>query len=105
MSDVILHEQSDVAFRLGEAIEFELQDEEKKLLCNRVCLEKDLSRLSMLPDAKCFLKKIAENDSLRRDVLHPKILMRKMFGNETLTVLRQKSRALQKDLCKQLKMN
>ena len=105
MSDVILHEQSDVAFRLGEAIEFELQDQEKKLLCNRVCLEKDLSRLSGLPEARCFLTKIGENPLLRRDVMHPNILTRKMLFNETVTILREKRKVLQKDLCKDLKIN
>lgn len=105
MADAVLHEQSDLAFRLGEAIEFELVDDEKKLLCNRLCLEKDLSRLGGLPDAKCFLKKIADNRLLRRDIFHPTILMRKLLANETLSVLREKRKVLQSDLCKKLELN
>jgi hypothetical protein len=34
-----------MAFRLGEAIEFELIDQDKKLLCNNLCLQKDLAQL------------------------------------------------------------
>jgi hypothetical protein len=60
MFTIMLRNLSAMAFRLGEAIEFELIDQDKNLLCNRLCIEKDLSRLSGLSDAKCILQNFLE---------------------------------------------
>jgi len=55
-----INDYTEMAFRLGEAIEFELIDQDNKLLCNNFCLQKDLSQLKALPDAKCFLEKVSK---------------------------------------------
>ena len=46
MSTIMLRDHNAMSFRLGEAIEFELLDEDKNLLCNKFCMSKSLSRLS-----------------------------------------------------------
>jgi hypothetical protein len=83
------------AFQLGEAIEFELLDQDNKLLCNRLCIEKSLSQLKRLPNAKCFLKKLSRNHDLQQDLITPAIL-RKRRTNESLISLDDKRNDLQK---------
>jgi len=104
MSRRMLRNYVAMAFRLGEAIEFELVDQDNQMLCNQLCMKKGLSRLSSLPDAKCFLRKIAQNSDLQQDTHQPSILMKRKKTNESRTMLRQKQEELQ-NKCKKLKMN
>lgn len=104
MSTIMLRDHGAMAFRLGEAIEFELVDQDNKVLCNRICMEKDPSRLSGLPDAKCFLQKLARNSDIRQDAIKPTIIMKKPKPTETLLILHDQRKELQ-NKCKSLKMN
>lgn len=72
-----LNEQLPVAFRLGEAIEFDLVDRHDRTLCNRSCLGKSLSQLKRIPHAKCFVRKLKRDQHFQRDPLKPTILMKR----------------------------
>jgi len=99
-----INDFSEMAFRLGEAIEFELIDHDKKLLCNKLCLQKDLSQLKSLPDAKCFLEKISKNSDLRQDAIKPSVLIKRPKPQETLAKLQEKRVQVQ-NKCSKLKIN
>ena len=101
---IMLREQSALSFRLGEAIEIELHDRDGKVLCNRLCLEKDSSRLSGLPDAKCFLRKLADYADVRQDAQKPGIIMKAMKVGETLVTLHDQRKELQNVKCKKLQI-
>jgi hypothetical protein len=100
----MIHDHTDMAFRLGEGIEFELVDQEKNLLCNRACLEKDLSRLRGLPDAKCFLEKLSKNTDFRQDAIKPNLLIRRPKIEESLVKLQEKRKDVQ-NKCNKLKID
>jgi hypothetical protein len=99
-----INDHSEMAFRLGEAIEFELIDQDKKLLCNNLCLQKDLAQLKSLPDAKCFLEKVSKNSDLRQDAIKPSILIKRPTLQDSLTKLQDKRKDIQ-NKCSKLKMN
>ena len=101
---IMLREQSALSFRLGEAIEIELYDRDDKVLCNRLCLEKDPSRLSGLPDARCFLRKLDDYAEVRQDSQKPGIIMKAMKSGETLVTLHDKRKELQNVQCKKFEM-
>jgi len=86
ISTIKLHDHSALAFRLGEAIKFELFDQDNKLLCNQLCMKKNLSRL---PDAKCFLEKLARNSDIQQDPMKPTIIMKRRKSNESLDNIRK----------------
>jgi hypothetical protein len=104
MSRRMLRNYGAMAFRRGEAIEFELVDQDNRMLCNQLCMKKSLSRLSDLPDAKCFLRKVARNSDFQQDTHQPSILMKRKNTNESRMMLRNKQNELQ-NKCKKLKMN
>jgi hypothetical protein len=99
-----IQDHNEMSFRLGEAIEFELVDQDKKLLCNRMCLDKDLSQLRGLPDAKCFLEKLAQNSDLRQDALKRNLLIRRPKLHEPLVKLEERRKDIQ-NKCSKLKMD
>jgi hypothetical protein len=99
-----INDFSEMAFRLGEAIEFELIDQNNKLLCNNLCLQKDLSQLNGLPDAKCFLEKVSKNSDLREDAIKPSILIKRPTPQQSLAILQDKRIDVQ-NKCIQLKMD
>ena len=105
MSTILLRDHSALAFRLGEALEFELHDRDNKLLCNRLCVEKGPSRLSSLPEAQCFLRKLAANTDLEPEVLKPTVIMRRLQPSETLLTLHDKRKELQNKKCDKFKMD
>ena len=98
-----INDHSDMAFRLGEAIEFELIDQEKKLLCNNLCLQKDLAALKALPDAKCFLEKVSKDSDFRQDAIKPSILIKRPTIRDSLAKLDDQRKDLQSK-CSKLKM-
>ena len=104
MTDIILRDRSAMSFRLGEAIEFELVDQDKKLLCNRLCMERGLSCLAGVPDAKCFFQKLAQDSDIQRDVIKPTLLMKRMDQNQSFAILQDKRKELQ-NRCKKRKTN
>jgi hypothetical protein len=81
MSNIMLRDHSALAFRLGEAIKFEIFDQDNKLLCNQSCMKKNLSHL---PDAKCFLEKLSRNSDFQQDPMKPTILMKRQKSNQSL---------------------
>ena len=95
-----INDHSEMAFRLGEGIEFELVDRDNKLLCNRLCLQKDLSKLSALPDAKCFLEKVSKNSDFRQDAIKPNVLIKRPQLNEPLSKLESKRKDIQEKCAK-----
>lgn len=98
-----INDHSEMAFRLGEAIEFELIDQDKKLLCNNLCLQKDLAALKALPDAKCFLEKVSKDSDFRQDAIKPSILIKQPKLQESLTKLQDQRKDLQ-NKCDKLKI-
>jgi hypothetical protein len=90
-----INDNTDMAFRLGEAIEFELVDQDKKLLCNNLCLQKELSSLRALPDAKCFLEKVSKDTDFRQDAIKPNLLIKRPKITESLLKLQDKRKDLQ----------
>jgi hypothetical protein len=103
LTNLTINDHSEMAFRLGEAIEFELIDQDKKLLCNNLCLQKDLSKLKSLPDAKCFLEKISKNSDFRQDAIKPSILIKRPQIHDSLTKRQEKRKDVQ-NKCSKLKM-
>ncbi len=103
LTSLTINDQSEMAFRLGQAIDFELVDQDKKLLCNNLCLQKDISQLKSLPDAKCFLEKISKNSDFRQDAIKPSILLKRPHLHESLTKLQEKRKDLQ-EKCSKLKI-
>jgi hypothetical protein len=99
-----INDYSEMAFRLGEAIEFELIDQDNKLLCNNLCLQKDLSKLKELPDAKCFLEKVSKDSAFRQDAIKPSILIKRPTPQEPLAKLQDKRIDVQ-NKCSKLKMD
>lgn len=78
------HDHLPMAFRLGEAIEFDLVDQHDRPLCNRACLGRSLSQLKTIPGAKCFMRKIKRNHDFQRDPLKPMILMKRNQNKNSL---------------------
>ena len=104
LTSLKINDHSELAFRLGQAIDFELLDHDKKLLCNNLCLQKDLSQLKALPDAKCFLEKISKNPDFRQDAVKPNLLLKRPHIHESLTKLQEKRKDLQ-EKCSKLKID
>ncbi|CAF4068179.1 unnamed protein product [Adineta steineri] len=102
-SFIMLRDFGAMEFRLGQAIEYELVDQDNNLLCNRRCMKKRLSKLSGLPDAKCFLQKLSHNSDIRRDRHNPTILMKRTESDESLMKLHDVRKELQ-NKCKKLRM-
>jgi hypothetical protein len=92
------------AFQLGEAIEVELVDQHKNVICNRFCMEKNFSHMKRSSNAKCFLKKISRNHDLQQDFNKPTILMKRTKPNESLVTIHDQRKDLQ-NKCKKLKMD
>ncbi|CAF1303479.1 unnamed protein product [Adineta steineri] len=98
-----INDHSEMAFRLGEAIEFELVDKKDNLLCNKICLQKDVSTLGV-SEAKCFLQKFSKISDLRQDAIKPNILLRQTTPVESLIKLQDKRKDIQ-NKCIKLKMD
>lgn len=105
MTTILLRDHSALSFRLGEAMEFELHDQDNKVLCNRLCMEKGPSRLSSLPEAQCFLRKLAANTDLEQEVMKPTVVMRRLQPTETLLTLHDKRKELQNKKCEKFQMD
>ena len=99
-----INDRTEMAFRLGEAIEFELLDQDKKVLCNLSCLQKDIATLKVVPDAQCFLRKVLKNSDIRLDAVKPNLLMKRSKGQQSLVQLQDKREEVQKQ-CNKLKVN
>jgi hypothetical protein len=99
-----INDYTEMAFRLGEAIEFELVDQDNKVLCNKICLQKDLSKLKELPDAKCFLEKVSKTPEFRQDAIKPNLLIKRPEPGESLVKLQDVRKDVQ-DKCSKLKMS
>ncbi|CAF3584956.1 unnamed protein product [Rotaria sordida] len=90
-------------FRVGQAIEFELIDQNNKLLYNQLYLQKDLLYLKALPDVKCFLEKIFKNSDLRQDAIKSSLLIKRLKPGESFVQFEDKRKDVQ-NKCSKLKM-
>ena len=100
----ITDEHTLLAFQLGEAIEFELFDQNNHILCEQSCMKRNFPRITGPPDVRCFLRKISQNQQLKQDNNKPSILLKQMLINESIPKLNEKIKHLQNN-CKTLKMN
>ncbi|CAF3589688.1 unnamed protein product [Rotaria sp. Silwood1] len=103
LTNLKINDHNDMSFRLGQAIEFELIDQNNKLLCNQICLQKKLSYLKVLPDVKWFSEKISKKSDLRQDAIKPRLLMKRPKPGESLIQLEDKRKDVQNKYSK-LKM-
>lgn len=78
------NDRSTMAFQVGEGIEFDILDENNRLLCDEFCMGKSLSHLKRLPNAKCLLRKISKNRDLQRDFSKSTLLTKRMESDRSL---------------------
>ena len=104
LSSKPIDDRKEMAFLLGEAIEFELFGQDKKLLCNTICLGKSPSFLKDLPDAQCFLKKISEDSNLKQDNIKHNVLFKRSILDESFINLRTRRNDLQ-EKCRNAKID
>jgi hypothetical protein len=100
---MVANDHTASAFQRGEAIEFELVDKHKNVICNRLCMGKSLSHLKHLPHVKCFLRKISRNHDFQRDSMKPTILMKRTKPNESFITNNDEQKNLQ-NKCKKLQL-